>query len=373
MPDSLKTPISSAFPATEPATRQFLASVEKVFDRAVEKTGGTRDFDFCLADRVIRLSFAGEALINTFTEAIAHLTVSKQSGADITIRIWEIAETGAVLPPTPWEYGAFSTRGEIAGFNDSAYFTAFHVDSRALFLYDSTRHVGYIVIFDRSELPAYERTAPLRPVLSHALASYNIQYIHAAGVGLCAGGALLAGKGGAGKSTTSLACLDSPLLFAGDDYCAVSSPTRATADNQETAVVYSLYNTAKGDGATVARLPFLQPFIRYWDFGGSDKAIWFLHNHHAHKLISQFPLRVILIPRVTQEQETRVAPAPAHAALLALAPSTIAQLPGANAQVFQRLAAVTRSVPSLYLDLGTDMNQVPQTILRVLAEFGVRP
>lgn len=373
MPDLLKNPISRAFTASNLSTREFFTRVENIFDYAVEKTGAQRNFDYCIADRIIRLSFAGDALTNAFTAAIAHLAVPKQAGANITIHIWEIAETGAALPPIPWEHEAFSRRGEVAGFNDSEHLTVFHLDSRALFLYDLTRHAGYVVVFDRTELPTYEITAPLRPVLSHALAEYNFQYLHAAGVGVDGGGVLLAGKGGAGKSTTSLACLESALLFAGDDYCGVSTPARTMGHADELPTVYSLYNSAKGDAETVARLPFLQPFIQYWDIGGSEKAIWFLNNHHANKLISHFPLRVILIPRVTRERDTRVTPASAHTALLALAPSTVAQLPGANVEMFQRLAALTRSVPSLYLDVGTEMSQIPQTILSVLEQHGVRP
>lgn len=343
-----------------------------MFERAVRTTGGTRDFDYCLAGRVIRLSFAGDALVDTFTPAFTHLVLPSQRNVDITVRLWDVASTGAILPPPPWQNDAYGRRGEIIGYSDGVHFTTFHADSRILFMYDALRHFGLVAVFDRSDLPAYERAAPLRPILSDALVTYDVQYTHAAAVGLPEGGVLLAGKGGAGKSTASLACLDSELLFAGDDYCAVCAPAGGLANADETPMVYSMYNSAKGDRATVSRLPFLEPLIRYWDVGGSEKAIWFLQEHFAHKLAAQFPLRAILIPRVTFGRDTRVTPAPAHAALLALAPSTVAQLPNANVGLFQRLAALARRLPSLYLDVGTEMAQIPQTILRVLAEYGVR-
>jgi hypothetical protein len=46
----------------------------------------------------------------------------------------------------------------------------------------------------------------------------------------------VAGKGGSGKSTTALACLDSPLVYASDHYCSLT--------NEPAPYVYSLYDSA---------------------------------------------------------------------------------------------------------------------------------
>jgi hypothetical protein len=231
-------------------------------------------------------------------------------------------------------------------------------------LYDALEHTGTVAVFKVADLPVYERAAPLSPILFPALFTHDIQYVHGAAVGLPEGGVLLAGVGGAGKSTTALACLDSALKFAGDDYCAVTIRGEP--------VVYSLYNSAKGDAETVARLKFLESFVQFWDTEGSGKAIWFLQEHLPHQLIAKFPLRAILIPRVTGEQDTRLARASSHEALVALVPSTIAQLPDAGANVFHGLAALVRNVPAWHLLLGTDMKQIPATILALLNQLGGR-
>lgn len=359
----LRNQMSPNIAATPARALEFFGRVQESFARASAQMGSPRELDFCIADRVLRLIFAGTALIEPLTRTFSHLALRAQANADITLRLWEIAETGVTLPPPPWSNDAFLRRGEIQGYNDGSLCTIYHPDGRIFFAYDAARREGYIAAFDHTALPVYERAASLRPILFPALAAFQMQYVHAAAVGRSEGGVILAGKSHAGKSTTSLACLDSELFFAGDDYCAVSVPSHAG----ETPNVYSLYNTAKGDAQTVARLPFLEPAIQLWDVGGSEKAIWFLHEHLPHKLITHFPLRAILIPRVTGERHTRVIPASAQAALLALAPSTVSQLPNADARVIQRLGAIAKSVPAYQLELGTDMRQIPVAIESVLA------
>lgn len=356
LPNRMRTDV----PVAETPVQSFFADVAASFSRAAA-AAGTQAHDYRIAGRLFRVTLAGDALRSHVTRAIAHLAVPAEPCADITLYLWDAASTGVVLPPPPWDTDAYSNRGEISGFNDGVRFTTYHADGRVLYLYDSERRFGFVVTFDSALLPIYERAASLRPILSAALATAGIQYTHAAAIGLPEGGVLLAGPSGAGKSTTSLACLDSPLLFAGDDYCAVDVTHGTPAE------VYSLYNSAKASAGTIERLPFLKPYIQFWDVGASEKAIYFFYEPLPHKLISHFPLRAILIPRVTGARDTHMEPATARAAMFALAPSTYRQLPGANENVLTRLAALARSVPVFYLDVGTDMPQIPNKILEFLA------
>lgn len=335
----------------------LFAGVAAAYARAAQRVG-TATSSYRVSDHTVRLEFAGGALVAAFTRAIAHLEIPPMLDPDLHIHLWEIAETGVPLPPPLWDVHAYSRRGEVEGFNDGTRFTIYHPDSRVLFLYDAANRNAYVAVFEQQTLPAYERAASLRPIFFPWLATFDTQYAHAAAVGLPTGGALLVGSSGAGKSTTSLACLDSELYFAGDDYCAIR-----TDDNPR---VNSLYNSGKASAETIRRLPFLEPHIRFWDREGSDKAIFFFHETLAGKLVIQFPLRAILIPRVTGERDTRVTPASAHAALLAVAPSTVSQLATADGKVFTRLAALVRRIPCWNLELGTDMQQIPATIGRVL-------
>ena len=48
--------------------------------------------------------------------------------------------------------------------------------------------------------------------------------------------------------------------------------------------------------------------------GGREKAVIFLAEHSPHKLLSQAPVRAILMPRITDHEEVRIEPAPASSA-----------------------------------------------------------
>lgn len=335
----------------------LFSDVADAFARAAARVG-VCTFDYRVADKPMRLEFAGRALLPALSRALAHLEHLSDLLPQLCVHIWEIKETGVSLPPPRWNMDAYRRRGEVDGFNDGTRFTLYHPDSRVLFLYDASNGQAFIAAFDRNTLPAYERAASLRPILFPWLATHNIQFAHAAAVGFPEGGALLVGKSGAGKSTTSLACLDSELSFAGDDYVAIEIGEKPT--------VHSLYNSGKASAETIRLLPFLGPHVRSRDVGGSGKAIFYFHETLPIKLIRQFPLRAILMPRVTGARETRISPASAHSALLALAPSTVSQLATADGRVFSRLATLVRSVPCWNLELGTDMTQIPGTIARLL-------
>jgi hypothetical protein len=61
-------------------------------------------------------------------------------------------------------------------------------------------------------------------------------------------------------------------------------------------------------------------------------------------------------------------PASPAAGLAALAPSTIFQLPGAGKEAFQAMGQLVRQVPCYQLNLGTDIGEIPEVILELLAE-----
>jgi len=186
--------------------------------------------------------------------------------------------------------------------------------------------------------------------------------VHCRGIGHGTGGVLLPGKGGSGKSTTTLACTASDLAILGDDYCAVDPATGRA---------HSLYNTVKLKAEEdVARFAHLQPFIdnveRVGEGDDRERSMVFLHRHFPGRMLAGMPLKAILIPRVTGRRETAIAPASAAAALKALAPSTIFQLAGNERPAFQALVRLVRSIPAYEIGLGTEISAIPGVISRFL-------
>jgi hypothetical protein len=184
--------------------------------------------------------------------------------------------------------------------------------------------------------------------------------VHAAAVGTPNGGVLLAGKGGSGKSTTALNCINSELGYASDDYCLVA------VDPQP--YVYSLYNSAKVNADNTHRIPHLISAISNANRLDREKALLFLNEHYPDKIVTGFPLRAILLPRITGRSQTTLTPVSSIGGLRALAPSTIFQLSGAGGRAFQIMSRLVKQVPCYNLELGTDIAMIPGVIFDFLSK-----
>ena len=194
----------------------------------------------------------------------------------------------------------------------------------------------------------------MRSILHWSLRHDPLQAIHAGAVGNANGGVLIAGKSGSGKSTTTLACLTSGLLYAGDDY--------VLADIAAEPYVHSLYSTAKLVPDNCDRFPQLRPLVSNPDKLHEQKALIYLRETFPPALSADFPLRAILLPRVTGLPDTKLAKAGAMDAFRAIAPTTLLHLTRATDEAARKISALCRSLPVYWLDAGTDLTQIPQVI-----------
>jgi hypothetical protein len=339
--------------------------VQAAFANAEQSTGLIERF-YDLGGYSIRLCFAGAALIPHLTPALAHRATSPTKAPDLTICLWDTASTGSAMPPPAWGGDAYGARGEIIGFNDDRNQTNFQLDGPGLRvaaanLLDHRWDTALYWIPDATEFPFHERSAPLRMILNWWMSRRGRQVIHAGAVGTAQGGVLLAGKGGSGKSTVALACLQSKFLYASDDYLLLSGDPSPFA--------HSLYSSAKLHGDQIHRLPHLLTVVSNKERPAEEKAVLFLNDYCPQKLTAGFPIRAILLPRVTGLKETRFKRAYGAASLTALAPSTIFQTAGAGAPALQQLAWLVRQVPSYVLEIGTDIPRIPAVVKQLLSEL----
>jgi Coenzyme PQQ synthesis protein D (PqqD) len=217
-------------------------------------------------------------------------------------------------------------------------------------------------IDDAQNMPYWEQGSPVQTILNWWTTDRQQQHVHAGAVGTLNGGVLLAGKGRSGKSSTALACIDSPLLYASDDYCLVA--------NNPQPYVYSLYNTAKLKGqADLELFPKLAHMVSNVDRIGLEKAMLFLHQNYPDKISRGFPIKAVLVPQVTGKVDTHLRPTTPGMALRALVPSTIFQLAGSGQTAFGIMSSLVKQVPCYVLELGTDMAQIPNMIVDLLAEM----
>jgi hypothetical protein len=349
-----------------------LALVAANFARAAAAAGRQPERFFALGGRVVRLRFAGDALITPLTRALAHLEVAASDTPDLTIEIWDSASTGTDLSPllggllemaerAPFEL--LSPRYELRPLQNGRVSSTYDLGSGVLSLFDPIDRRGYYWVRDAAALPYYERGAPLRTLLNWWLSGDGLHCAHAGAVGTSDGAVLLTGKGGSGKSTTALACLLSGMRYVSDDYCVVAT--------EPAPVVYSLYNTGKlRNEIDLARQPDLESWIANRERAGDEKLLMFLHEQAPDRLLLEAPLRAIVIPRVVDAAASslhRVAP---MAALKALAPTTMFQLPGSAGEAMVLLARLVKTLPCYRLDAGSEIAASPKLLRELLADLG---
>jgi len=101
-----------------------------------------------------------------------------------------------------------------------------------------------------------------------------------------------------------------------------------------------------------------------------EKAVFFLYPHFAGQITAGFPLRAILLPRITNRPDSSLSPASNQDCIRALTLSTICQFPGAGKKAVDIMLRLAGVLPGYYLDFGTDLSQTPELILDLLDKGG---
>ena len=354
-----------ASPATVPKRSEaHFDGLVSSFDAAADATGVIRD-RYSIAGAPVSLHFASPALRERLTRAFSHLgeRATERSGAsELSVFLWDSASTGAEPPSRP-QVPADHADGALYYIDRPPLRAAYQPGLETLSVLDSEAGVAWHWVADAFEQPSWDQASPVRQILFWWLGSRGRTQVHGAAVGTSAGGALLVGKGGSGKSTAALASLGSELLYAGDDYVAVSL--------EPTPWVHSLYNSGKLDLSTIRELlPHLLPLASNPETLDREKAVFYVQEQFPDQTTSGFPLRAILVPTVhADRREHRITEASRAAAFAALAPSTILQLHTAGSDVFAMMSRLIQQVPCYGIELGSDIASIPETIAEFLARL----
>ena len=305
-----------------------------------------------IAGNPVLVRFACPALSNLLTRSIRHLRENFSSPPDLVIDCWSTDEI-----PAPGLAGETIEAG-MFHFERNGLQLAWDSPDGALAIYDPVVNHAWMRFGPVDSVSNYEVARPFRKILHWWASDRSLQVIHAGAVGNTRGGVLLAGRSGSGKSTTALACLAGGLNYAADDYCLV--------EPGKPPLVHSLYLSGAGNARTADLVPSLRDaLLSAPRLPGHDSAkhLIFADAIAPHSVTPGFPLRAIVVPRITGGTTSRMEPISAAESLRALAPSTLLQLPGQRAAGLARLAELVRGVPSWRLCLGSD----PRTAVDVLA------
>lgn len=227
-------------------------------------------------------------------------------------------------------------------------------------IFDTERSIGIQWMTAKDAFPPWDPGSPLRNFVQWHLGSETISLLHSGTLALSDSGVLLAGEGGAGKSSTVLAGIFGGLQSVGDDYVLVDI-------NALTA--RPVFDTLKQDETGLRRLGQWEhsaiPALANWQ----GKHQFYMTEVVSDPLPASIALRAILLPELTYGNNTYVTPVGAKEAFLALAPSGVSQIHCDRARLFNVAGSVARKLPAYRLSLGTDPDEIVDAIRSFLEEI----
>ena len=321
-----------------------------------------RRFTFQMTEHLVEVLFASEELREVFLPAIAHLQRASSARPDVQLMVWDGTNPRIARSILPFRLADVGRRGEVACTTGDGINTAVFVASNAVSMYDEVTRRGAYWVPDAKSVRSYDRAAPFRTILHWICAATGRRLVHGAAVGTDDGALLIAGRGGSGKSTTALLALLAGMRYAGDDYVAIT-----TADSPR---VFSLYESAKVTPETLEKMPELNAALLTAPTV-DDKGVVLASRVPGAVLAPVMPLRGIAVPRITNQPGTSIRRAKFSEVMLALAPTTMFQLPGNYAPAFEDMAAVIQRLPGWILELGTNLSEIPAVVAEAIVRSAV--
>ena len=329
-----------------------------LFQQEKEQSSPGCDYFLAVADKfTIRLRFAEQRLVRPILRSLAHLEIAPVENADLTICIWDSASSPRSVPPYPsWDDRKFS------GAIGNGPFQVFcSVNPNSVSLLDGERNIGLFWIEDMDKLPWYELARALRDIIRSYALRRDMQMVHAACIGKKRSGVIIAGPTGAGKSTTALSSLTSPLEYLADDLCLIGR------DGSEVRA-YALYNTGKLNHFD--RLPHLERHTSNPNRIASEKAVIFVHEEFPQKMANSVGVSAICVSEVMDGEETVLRPVSSDVALRGLFNSTKEALIDMNVQDFFALYKICSTVPCYLLQCGRDLEALNAKLADLLDKSG---
>jgi hypothetical protein len=323
--------------------------------------GSSLETSYRIAGLGVHVRIAGRALAAALLPALVHLRVEDEPHApDLGVSLWDesVSSGGASwrrpddgVVPVPLQSSPDGRR-----FVRSASGGILWLDLDARSLAGSFTSAAAV--------PPTERAKPLAVMLAPWLRDRGRQILHAAMVVARGAGVLVAGRGGAGKSTVALAAGLAGLGYVGDDLVALEETRRGGF------VGHSLYASCFLGRSHLERFPALPSSARGVLDVARDKVVLQLAGALTGGTVRAAPVTILLVPRLTDARACALRPASALDALRALAPSSLLANPGQGQAELDRMERLVRTVPRWWLDLGGEVTDIPALVTRALEQAG---
>jgi hypothetical protein len=309
---------------------------------------------------------AGQGLSTQIAQAFQHLLVQgSRLSTELKIDLWDEGDTSVSCPikskPVDerlLQSTSYVEFGLILGSLEDRFIGCQRPQVLTWFDRSDQHVIGCISSHD--QLSLYDRGKPLHFPLLLWHSDQSTEVIHAALVAKNGGGVLLAGKGGAGKSTAALACFEAGFDYVGDDYIGLQ------ACGNGTFVGHSVYSATWLMADHLMRFRESVPHAFYPADPSQEKTLILLSQLFPGRLLSHTPIRALMLPRVTDTPSAHTRRARRGEALFALAPSSILLRPGTGAGTLAKLGRLAEQVPCYWLELGQDLREISRRIDEVI-------
>ena len=359
--ESLRPDTSSPTARFDAGPESVFAAMESAFERAREgKPERMRQAFYRFGGRLVRLRVLGVALAEQVMRPFIHLLEGESSteSPHLQIDLWDELETGTSCSSCRASDAITTTRPQFTP-SENGRFGAYQY-RRSVVAFDRVkpRMVGWFARSDQLELPDLSRPLYAPLLLWHR--DNGIHAVHAAAVQRHGAGVLFGGPAGCGKSTSALSCLCQGFSYLGDDYVGLER------QNNGTFRACSLYSSAHVDSEHLKRFPALATAAI--QVSPESKSLVLIPQVFPDRVAATAPMRLLLLPRVTDSPDTHVRPATKGQALMRLAPSSLLWLPHAREAGMDSMARFVESVPCRWLELGRNLDTIAPQIDRAVLE-----
>ena len=338
--------------------RQILTEVELPFSQMAARfadaaAGGHEEFNLSLAGRPVRIRIAGGRWANIVRCAMGHLAVtSKLTEPELSIDVWDAEETG--VPCVMPAQSDLSAPPILMRTSQDGLQVGEERPHSLIWLDRSKRRILGCTKSTRL-LNLDERARPFHKLISPWLEENGIQFVHAGLVECDGKGVLFVGNGGAGKSTSSIACLRSNMGYLGDDFLGLGLESNRF-------IGHGLYASCLLNVHHIERFPDLQPLGHAPNHANEDKFVLYLREAFPRSLKQRARVDALVLPRVVDRELTTFRPASKIAALKAIAPTSVMYLPRPNRTAFERLTGLVEQTPCFWLELGRHIDSIPEAV-----------
>ncbi|AWV99988.1 hypothetical protein [Arcticibacterium luteifluviistationis] len=325
--------------------------VDEILER-FQSIGVSDSKTYEVGEILFTVDYFGFGEQDNFSKAISHL-VSDETDGEFYIYVSDMENGGLNLPKPSWDWDELDQNGFIPTVDSTRFVARFMSWQNCFYLVDLVKRRAFFWIKDYREMPEWERSFPFRDIFHHVFNSLDdYAIVHAAAVGNVFGGVLMPGRGGSGKSTAALSCLDSDLLYAGDDLVLV---------NFKTQYIYSLYNVAKLEENHISIFPKLRPHIYNAEALPKEKAQIFLNDFWSEKMAIKMSFLGVVLPKYLGSEDTSFKESNVAKALMALAPSSMGLLK-TDVSYLNKLSRLLKDKKVMELSTGKDLKQIPESI-----------